>query len=917
FAYAIPPLGDLLVVEGTTTINTVTFKTGVPVLPVITGTQLPVPTFEPGSAPTEVHLVCFPHGEALGPTTLEGLVGFKRSAPFLTEYRRDFGPFAGSSPIWKVKRATPGLWDCSVVVRKHFGGAPAGGDSTPQKEYTLVVGRALKVAVDSAKATTQIDDPQSPPDPITGARRKINVQPLPITVNTEETAKLAVNIKAARFFDANAMGEIQGDKFDKMFNFIPKCVAARAKDGALLGIGVAVPIFTAGTPDLFGKMEDAIHTGDTSSLNTHMSSVTMRCSIEGLPAGEGLVMATALLYPTVVKAVTFTSNTTTALDVDFEAEVGTQIGAIQGTVTDKATGTGISNVTVKTQHRAIPEKKAITGSDGSYAFIGLPFGRYGIHVDVAGYEVASNVAIIKTTATTTVSFALRAAPGSVTGTVLKSRFPFRQGLPEQKCLCWNETLNTQTDNPPAIQTSHTDELGTYTFKRLVASDKYRVVCIAEGKGVMNQTITATSGAQTAADMVVQFKPPELRVNHRIDPITGKLELLLHSPKPVASLPTARYTTGTSFNTSASATSVTLTSAPVPNTWTASIDKPSEAITLRVTATDGFKTSDTDHSIGAAAKASNVVKHAEEKAIEGSSFYPDESEKDSACTFPAGVVTFSSSTTPTVTLTRASSSTVTATLPSGASYASQDSLVTVKAESLELASGKKLLVSLPCDPKLGNPQSFQLFQLIAGTWTKVEATLSYSPTDKNCEGEIKSISNAALAASLDTPTGNVKLAKQLGLSAVQNGEFVYTGAQTTASGTFSILSSAQSGSTQGSAYTGASLNAYNFPNPFNMTTKTLSLTSGGSTSSLSTSGTIIRYDLPSANGGRVLVRIYTLAGELVRVIDEGDKTGGFTYYTTWDGKNKDGENVASGVYFAVFDVPGQKPKDHTIKMAVLK
>ncbi|MBI3292442.1 MAG: Ig-like domain-containing protein, partial [Elusimicrobia bacterium] len=123
FAYAIPPLGDLLVVEGTTTINTVTFKTGVPISPVITGT-LPTPTFEPGpgSDPTEVHLIGFPHGTTFGAASLEGLVGFRRSADFLMEYRRDFGPFAGSSPIWKVKRATPGLWDFYVVVRKHFGG---------------------------------------------------------------------------------------------------------------------------------------------------------------------------------------------------------------------------------------------------------------------------------------------------------------------------------------------------------------------------------------------------------------------------------------------------------------------------------------------------------------------------------------------------------------------------------------------------------------------------------------------------------------------------------------------------------------------------------------------------------------------------------------------------------------------------
>jgi flagellar hook assembly protein FlgD len=114
-----------------------------------------------------------------------------------------------------------------------------------------------------------------------------------------------------------------------------------------------------------------------------------------------------------------------------------------------------------------------------------------------------------------------------------------------------------------------------------------------------------------------------------------------------------------------------------------------------------------------------------------------------------------------------------------------------------------------------------------------------------------------------------------------------------------------------------LNAYNFPNPFNLKSKTLTLSNGGSTSSLTTTGTILRYDLPSSMSGTVIIRIYTLSGDLVDELEEGSKTGGFTYYSAWDGKNKDGQEVASGVYFAVFDVAGKNAKDQIVKLVVLK
>ena len=51
---------------------------------------------------------------------------------------------------------------------------------------------------------------------------------------------------------------------------------------------------------------------------------------------------------------------------------------------------------------------------------------------------------------------------------------------------------------------------------------------------------------------------------------------------------------------------------------------------------------------------------------------------------------------------------------------------------------------------------------------------------------------------------------------------------------------------------------------------------------------------------VTITIYSVSGELIRILDLGHKPAGF--YTTkskadyWDGKNEAGEQVSSGIYF---------------------
>lgn len=131
--------------------------------------------------------------------------------------------------------------------------------------------------------------------------------------------------------------------------------------------------------------------------------------------------------------------------------------------------------------------------------------------------------------------------------------------------------------------------------------------------------------------------------------------------------------------------------------------------------------------------------------------------------------------------------------------------------------------------------------------------------------------------------------------------------------FTILSSSASILT-GGGYNGE-LSYTNFPNPFNLKSKTVTLQDPGSASASQTiNGTMIKMSIPTSMSGLVEIKIYNVLGELVRTI-RNDVTGGSHYYVEWDGKNDHGEKVASGTYIARATIGGANEK--YFKMAVLK
>ena len=120
---------------------------------------------------------------------------------------------------------------------------------------------------------------------------------------------------------------------------------------------------------------------------------------------------------------------------------------------------------------------------------------------------------------------------------------------------------------------------------------------------------------------------------------------------------------------------------------------------------------------------------------------------------------------------------------------------------------------------------------------------------------------------------------------------------------------------GAIFAGSEIDAFNFPNPFDLSVKTVQKIHGGGAAAAATiRGTMLRFALPAGASGPGEIRIFGVTGRRIRTIDLGELSGGQYYYQEWDGRNDFGQDAASGVYFAEIKVGG---RSKFVKMALIK
>ncbi len=122
------------------------------------------------------------------------------------------------------------------------------------------------------------------------------------------------------------------------------------------------------------------------------------------------------------------------------------------------------------------------------------------------------------------------------------------------------------------------------------------------------------------------------------------------------------------------------------------------------------------------------------------------------------------------------------------------------------------------------------------------------------------------------------------------------------------------------FAGTEIDVRNFPNPFNLNVKTKSVNSSAGSGQFTAGqavtfrGTMIRIGVPAGLPTDGSIRIYDMAGELVRKIDMTGLAPASIEYFTWDGRNDAGMDVANGVYVGEVKIGDKKA---FWKMALIK
>ncbi|NGX37541.1 MAG: Bacillopeptidase F [Chlamydiae bacterium] len=136
-------------------------------------------------------------------------------------------------------------------------------------------------------------------------------------------------------------------------------------------------------------------------------------TISGLAPGDYAVVAVKDDFQTKLSFATIASRTTTIVNFALEASPGT----IAGTVTDSSTTDPIPNAIVAVFQNSNLIAFITTDVSGDYTIPNLAPGTYTVLANANDFRIDFSLAVVASSATTTVDFALDPDPGAISGTV--------------------------------------------------------------------------------------------------------------------------------------------------------------------------------------------------------------------------------------------------------------------------------------------------------------------------------------------------------------------------------------------------------------------------------------------------------------------------------------------------------------------
>ena len=653
--------------------------------------------------------------------------------------------------------------------------------------------------------------------------------------------------------------------------------------------------------------------------------------IRGLSAGQTYkAVLTTPNYPPYDNRVTVgIAGSTTTLNINLDVEVGagaTLLGVVSST-NGAAIPTAQVSIEAEGYNNNAP-KSFTTGAVGDYKFEGLPKGSYKISVVASGYGFAVSKIDVEGNTTFTRNIALSVAGGVITGTVKSgsSREPLRG-----KIFAYNDSLNVASPSSElSLYKQQTSTSGFYTLDGLTVGDIYKISAKVPGYYIASRSTRTIAGTVTGIDFLMVKKPLDVKVFARR---TGTdFEFTVLNPgdfrdgdawvgaSPFVKAVSTNVGNGFMEQMDSGGNKILVLRYPAASLGAGDHvlhiealsgayvqgvigrgDKVVKEVLFGLDRSGCASQSLDDVLLGDDSEGDLIGRNSNQAPLDVSG------ANDSALTVPAGSMFGDSSyVVPSFSLCQQS---VGAFAPSAA--LSNDAFVSdvyrVALSSVTITD-KGFDLTLDYDQNASNLTDIAIYHYNTATsqWEVVPGIQTPNKEKGTLTTRVRSLSSmGGLSAS------HSMKAMAVGGTYVPNSRYRTLAASD--AGSFAVLRP----SLVGAAYAGDKLKVFNFPNPFNLALKTVPIVHGGATLNLPTDGTVIKYELPTGTSGRVMIRIYTIAGELVAEMDEGDRTGGSYFYTTWDGRNRTGGSVANGVYYGVLTVPGQKAKSGTFKLAVIK
>ena len=839
----------------------------------------------------------------------------KVSELFFAEDSFAFG-YATATATWDKKYMQPGQYDFYLVLRAQYNPGSEGSFS----QFGNFIGKIKGVTIQRSEANPGLGS---------------YAQPISVSIlGAIGQGVFNGTLTGAKVFTENDCQRFFGN-FNEMFSVIP---AVMVYDGAgdLKGYTAAMPT-EADLPGFLSVMQAQDLEGCKNYFVAHPAAFVM----PGLPPGNYTAVFNNPNYPPVAKELSLPYEN---YAFDFDAQ-NLLSGSISGTIKSSSTLEAVANATVFLKHRTV-EKYVNSASDGSFRFENLPAGIYRLEVLHSGFVKAGAKTSLSASDAASLSFYLIPSEAIMSGKVYMSKFPSPVTKAGVKIVAYDETLNVEAPSAylPKIE-ANTNSSGEYELPGIIPGHLYKVSAFYPGKLTTTLDVTAVDGYTYIDDIVLSDIRPQITVKAKKSPDSAsKVDVTIKSPKKLVTAPVCKFNPSGAAAEYLPATAVTLALVPGPNnTYNGqfTVSRSQRYYTVYVLAGDTDKTEKTvlyDQN-----NEARTDQYIQDESIRGGEVQMDvESEEYSGIELDPGSISYSTNPagTSAYSVSAAGGDLVGgffSSLPSVRTVKTAKGNLTIEAAVQDLMASevydmdldnasvnKPITLTLKYDKEKGAGANLKIYRRNpeTGEWEEVPGNYTVDPMLGVVSVDVECLDHAQdCQGASNTPLGR----KRYGMSAVVNGRYVMPASGTgTQSGQFAVFTAKPA---TGIAYTGG-FDVYNLPNPFSLKNKTVTNIQGtgaftglsgynSGAQSYTVKGTLLKYHLPPGKSGNLKFVIYNLAGEKVRTIDDSHRDGGWIYYSEWDGKNDNGADCASGVYFMLTYLDGKQLGTKAHKMALIK